>query len=96
VFFECKNYGSDPANPELDQMIGRFGNKRTEFGIIVCRNIANEALMLQRCKDAMLQNRGWILLFDDVDVKQLLQFRSEDKPRDINRFLHEKMRQLIM
>jgi hypothetical protein len=96
VIFECKNYSSDPVNPELDQMTGRFGERRVNFGIIVCRKIEDKPLMLRRCKDAMLDGRGWILAFDDDDIKQLLKFRSEDKVKEIDRFMHEKMRELIM
>src|SRR5262249_27376944 len=32
VLFECKNYSRDLKNPELDQMIGRFSDKRGEVG----------------------------------------------------------------
>ena len=28
LFFECKNYSEDPANPEYDQLTGRFNSKR--------------------------------------------------------------------
>jgi hypothetical protein len=41
VFFECKNYGSEIGNPELDQISGRFSPSRGQFGIIVCRKIAD-------------------------------------------------------
>jgi hypothetical protein len=96
VIFECKNYASDPVNPELDQMTGRFGAKRVNFGIIVCRKIEDRALMLRRCKDAMLDDRGWILVFDDYDIKKLLELRSATKIKEIDKFMHEKMRELIM
>jgi hypothetical protein len=42
VFVECKNYSADPANPELDQLTGRFSKRRGEFGFSVCRTIEDK------------------------------------------------------
>jgi len=96
IFFECKNYSSDPANPELDQISGRFGDKRGWFGIIVCRKVQDKALMLKRCKDTLHDNRGWILVFDDDDIKQLLKFRAGSQFKEISAFMNGKMKSLVM
>src|SRR5207237_655412 len=37
VFAECKNYESDPRNPGLDQLAGRFSKRRGRFGFLACR-----------------------------------------------------------
>src|SRR5579871_4047657 len=37
VIVECKNYSSDIANEELDQLLGRFDDNRGKLGIITCR-----------------------------------------------------------
>jgi len=96
IFFECKNYSSDPTNPELDQLSGRFNDKRGKFGILVSRSVTDKALMLKRCKDTMLDNRGTVLVFDDGDIKALLKMRASGDARGVTRFMHEQMRQLVM
>jgi hypothetical protein len=96
IFVECKNYSSDPANPELDQLIGRFNDQRGRFGFIVCREVKDPVLMSERCKDAMRNRQGVIFVLDDKDMRSLLLFRKEGKETEINKFLNERMRQLIM
>ena len=96
IFFECKNYNSDPANPELDQLAGRFGDKRGWFGSVVCRKVQDRKLMLKRCKDTLHDGRGWIFVLDDDDIKHLLKLRAEFKFKDISAFMNERMRNLVM
>jgi hypothetical protein len=69
IFVECKNYSREIANPELDQMAGRFGNQRTQVGIIACRTIDNMELFLQRCRDTYRDGRGLIIPIVDTDNK---------------------------
>ena len=51
IMVECKNYARDVANPELDQLAGRFTPNRGKFGMILCRTIDNMDLFLARCAD---------------------------------------------
>jgi hypothetical protein len=96
IFFECKNYSSDPVNPELDQLQGRFSDKRGEFGAIICRKVQDKATMLKRCKDILNANHGRIFVLDDDDIKHLLKLRSEQKRKEISAFMNGKMRELLM
>jgi hypothetical protein len=73
--FECKNYASDPANPELDQLSGRFSPNRGRFGILACRNFADKQLFAERCRDTAQDKRGFIIALDDADVAELVQLR---------------------
>jgi hypothetical protein len=86
IFVECKNYSSDPRNPELDQMGGRFSPNKGKFGIIVCRSIDDETLFLKRCADTYRDQRGVILPLTDenliVALKNLRDL-SESKLEDI-------------
>lgn len=96
VAIECKNYASDPTNPELDQLSGRFSTNRGRFGFLVCRNLQNKNKFFQRCKDTAQDGRGFIVPLDDSDIKQLLFFRKNGDFRGINNFLDGCYRKLVM
>ena len=92
---ECKNYSEDPQNPELDQLSGRFSPRRGRFGFLVCRNIINKTLMTQRCRDTADDDRGFIIVLDDSDIFQLLDFRKHENDQAIDNFLTTKFKKLI-
>ncbi|MDO8658939.1 MAG: hypothetical protein Q7K55_09445 [Candidatus Levybacteria bacterium] len=96
IFIECKNYSSDPANPEIDQLSGRFSTNRGKFGFLVCRNFTNKQLFIQRCRDTADDGRGFIIVLDDSDIKLLLNFRKANDIRGINNFLDTRFQELIM
>lgn len=75
VFVECKNYGKEVGNPELDQLTGRFSPSRGKVRILVVRSLADKAHFLKRCKDTANDNRGFVLVLDDVDLKTLFEQR---------------------
>ncbi len=93
---ECKNYSEDPANPELDQLTGRFSIDRGQFGILVCRSVADKELMLKRCKDAVSARKGFVLVLDDDDIETLLRLRVKRDEVAIDVFLDERFTQLVM
>lgn len=96
IFVECKNYSSDPANPELDQLAGRFSTNRGRFGFLVCRSFENKQLFVQRCKDTAQDGRGFIIALDDTDIKTLLNFRLTKDIQGLNNFLDSRFRELVM
>jgi len=93
---ECKNYSSDPTNPELDQLAGRFSTNRGKFGLLICRKFDSKDLFIQRCKDTAQDDRGFIVPLDDSDLKLLLGFRGERDFRSIHNFLEERYQKLVM
>jgi hypothetical protein len=96
VHVECKNYKEDPANPELDQLQGRFSRRRGHFGILVCRNIDNPDLMLKRLRDIVLSSDGVVIVLDDADISHLLDLRAEENILGINEYLESKLIPLLM
>lgn len=96
VFVECKNYSSDPTNPELDQLSGRFSMNRGQFGFLVCRSFKNKQLFIQRCKDTANDGRGRIIALDDEDIKHLLDLRNKKSMRGINNFLEARYQELVV
>jgi hypothetical protein len=94
VFFECKNYSSDPGNPELDQLNGRFSDRRGRFGILVCRKVEDKKLMLARCRDLLNDQGSYVLVLDDEDVCALLRARQGGE-RMVSDYLEDLLRELV-
>ena len=86
VFIECKNYGGEVANPELDQLSGRFGRSRGNFGILVCRRFDKKAHFEQRCRDTALDDRGYIIVLDDADLTSLVEARKAEEETAFREF----------
>jgi hypothetical protein len=76
VIVECKNYREDPKNPEIDQLLGRFGDGRGQFGFLVCNQIDDRIQTLQRCREATRDRRGWIIMLDFDDLIAFLNAKT--------------------
>jgi hypothetical protein len=96
IMVECKNYGRELANPELDQMIGRFSPNRGKFGLIVCRSLENKQLFTRRCADTYRDGHGIIISLTDEDIIGMLTSlrAGTSHPEDI--FLADKFRQIAL
>ncbi|WP_431205991.1 hypothetical protein ACQ86E_14805 [Bradyrhizobium betae] len=95
VIVECKNYSSDLANPEFDQLLGRFDDNRGRFGIITCRSIDDYKAVKNRCLDAASRSRGYIIVLTDADMVAMLTAKSQLQDKQIAEFLHRKYRELL-
>ncbi len=96
VYIECKNYGRDVANPELDQLSGRFSTYRGEFGILICRDVENIDLFLRRCQDTYKDGRGLIIFLTDSDIIQMLGAIKNDNESSIWDLLEKRKRDIIL
>ncbi|MEJ7849580.1 MAG: hypothetical protein WKF92_15970, partial [Pyrinomonadaceae bacterium] len=96
VFVECKNYTSDVANPELDQLSGRFSPLRCQFGLLVCRSFDQKTLFTKRCIDTAKDGRGFIIPLDDSDLTLLVNERKKEWKRPRFESLKSKFDALVM
>lgn len=96
IIVECKNYTGDPANPELDQLSGRFSPSRGQLGLLVCRTFADKQLFIQRCRDTALDQRGYVVPLDDSDLSDLVAARKDGDEARIFILLKERFDKLVM
>lgn len=95
VMFECKNYGRDVGNPELDQLAGRFSPSRGQHGILVCREFEDKDRFLERCRDTVRDGRGYILPLDDDDLRELTALREAGNLSGIWAMLRDRFEFLL-
>jgi hypothetical protein len=96
VPIECKNYSADPANPEIDQLSGRFSLARGFFGIMCCRSLDDPALMTRRCADTARDGRGYMLVLSDADIQKMLELVAAGNRGQVQTYLHHKLDDLIV
>ncbi len=89
VPFECKNYSTEVANPELDQLAGRFSVQRGKLGFLCCRHFQNRQRFIESCRDTWTDGRGLILPLDDDTVLRLLSCIQNARRDEIDRLLSE-------
>ncbi|MBQ5317572.1 MAG: hypothetical protein J6K17_00570 [Oscillospiraceae bacterium] len=96
IMIECKNYSRDVANPELDQIGGRFSPARGQVGIIACRSADDMSLLLSRCSDTYKDSRGLIIPLVDKDIYELLNYKAQNNESAIDSFLQKRFHSIAM
>ncbi|MBX5130678.1 hypothetical protein HJB53_29770 [Rhizobium lentis] len=91
---ECKNYQKQIANPELDQLAGRFGHQRGFFGLLLCRSMDDRKAIIKRCRDTANDQRGYMLVLEDVDLVALLNYVAEGRRGEIGTFLDARFAEI--
>jgi len=95
IIVECKNYKRDVANPELDQIAGRFSLNRGKFGLVVCRDIDDFGAFIKRCTDTYKDDRGVILPLIDRDIIGILEKVKERNQRPDEELLSDRFRDVV-
>jgi len=95
VFIECKNYGKEIGNPELDQISGRFSPNRGKVGLLICRSLADRDLMMARCHDTATDDRGFVVPVEDDDLRILVEEKMAHPTRTDLTLVRQRFEQLI-
>jgi uncharacterized protein YlzI (FlbEa/FlbD family) len=96
IFVECKNYSTDPVNPELDQLSGRFSVNKGMVGFLVCRKFDNRDLFIKRCRDTYKDGRGLILPLVDQDIINLLDNHNEYNDSFLDGYISNLVREITL
>lgn len=93
IFIECKNYTGEVKNPEIDQLSGRFSNRRGRIGILTCRKLENN--FIKRCIDTFEDDRGLVIPLDDNDLKNALKNFPKNGADAIESIIKNKYEQIV-
>ncbi len=85
VFFECKNYGREIGNPEIDQLAGRFSRERGKVGFLCCRGFEDRNRFIMRCRDTFRDDRGLMLPLEDVTILRWLELVRQNRRESLDR-----------
>lgn len=94
VLIECKNYEKQLNNPELDQLSGRFGHQRGFFGMLLCRRMDDRQRIVERCRDAACDGRGYMLVLEDTDLMLFLAHVENGERERIDRELADRFQEI--
>ncbi|MBB3278083.1 MULTISPECIES: hypothetical protein [unclassified Pseudoxanthomonas] len=96
IMVECKNYTKDIANPEVDQLVGRFSVNHGCVGLLLFREVNDMRGLLAKCSDAWLANRHLIVPICDEDLIQMLIGVTEDGSQIVEEFFSSRYRTIAM
>lgn len=90
IYAEAKNYRDDAANPELDQLLGRFSSYGVQFGLLLCRSLKNPQLFWRRCNDAVRAGRGLVLPITDDDLHAIVELSLSGGQGSVSGWLYRR------
>jgi hypothetical protein len=96
VFIECKNYGSEIGNPEIDQISMRFSPARGKFGIVFCRNVEDRKKMKDRCRAAANDGHGFVVVLDDDDLRELIKGAKNILDDGSFKVIEQRFKELVL
>lgn len=93
--FECKNYSKEAANPEIDQLAGRFSHTRGFLGFLCCRSLDNRNRMIERCRYAAAHQDHYMIVLVDDDLLGWLDLIATGERSLIDRDLRRRHAELV-
>jgi hypothetical protein len=95
VFVECKNYGKEIGNPELDQLAGRFSPLRGRLGLLIGRSVHDRDKLIKRCRDTAQDGRGIIIALEDKDVIEMLTLVANGRRADLEGIFQRRYEEVV-
>ena len=95
VMVECKNYSKDPANPEIDQISGRFSANRGRLGLLLYREVSDYGRLVKRCRDTAQDGRGVIIPIGDDQLIEFLNLIGDGQRPTIDSRLEKILAELL-
>ena len=80
----------------MDQLSGRFNNRRGRVGILACRNLDDNDVFMNRCADTFHDDRGLIIPITDEDLKVALSNFPQDGVNALEKILDIKYRKIVL
>ena len=92
IVIECKNYSRPIANPEYDQVAGRFSPSRGKVGLLVYRDYEDKDKVVDSCRDTAHDDRGFIIALDDSDLSKLVEEAKAGDAAALTGLLRDRFR----
>jgi len=97
IMMECKNYGREIGNPEVDQLSGRFSANKGKVGLLLCRSVSNFRLLIKRCQDVYRDKQELIIPMQDEDFHKILSARAKDPADRVeDALLRDRVREIVL
>lgn len=92
---ECKNYSRPIGNPEYAQMVMRCNKQHRHLGMIFCRDVKKRKKVNEACYYIYSQHEYLIAVFDDSDLKVLLQMADDERFEDIRNAIIRRVQEVL-
>jgi len=92
VSVECKNYSKSVANPEVDQLLGRFSVNHGCVGLLMFRQVDDLERLIARCSDAWIANKHLIIPISDLDLVSMLEGVIAEGSEFVDTFFNTRYR----
>src|SRR5262249_57162528 len=80
--FESRVKLEQHAGGVRDQLLGRFSERRGQFGFLICRELTDKSRFIDRCNRAARDGQGYVIPLDDADLTTLVEARKRGSEAD--------------